>query len=65
MARAGKDDWRWEGTLVRKGPLRWEHLLTVHLQGTIHTGERQVLDSVRTFRETGKPKYPVNEPLKA
>ncbi|KIY47041.1 hypothetical protein FISHEDRAFT_66214 [Fistulina hepatica ATCC 64428] len=32
--------------------------------GTIYTGEllRQVLDNVRTFLETGKPRYPVNNP---
>lgn len=42
-----------------------ESSLTLHLQGTIHTGERQVLDNVRTFLETGRPRYPVNEPLKA
>ncbi|TRM66730.1 D-isomer specific 2-hydroxyacid dehydrogenase [Schizophyllum amplum] len=33
-------------------------------KGTIHTGERQVLDNVRTFLETGKPRYPVNEPVR-
>ncbi|KAK0461676.1 D-isomer specific 2-hydroxyacid dehydrogenase [Desarmillaria tabescens] len=30
--------------------------------GTIYVGECQVLDNVRTFLETGRPRYPVNKP---
>ncbi|EIM87767.1 uncharacterized protein STEHIDRAFT_76378 [Stereum hirsutum FP-91666 SS1] len=32
--------------------------------GTIHRGEREVLDNVKQFVLTGKPRYPVNNPVK-